>query len=96
MNLTISEIKKLLKNWHFYKANVTALQENSELKRKLELIERAVSMLEDINREIITMYYFNRFTIETTASLVFMSVRGTYYRIDSAVKEIKYLVGNMA
>ena len=94
MHLSASEIKKLLRKWHFYKACSSNPEEDGKLKRKLDAIEKAVYRLDDVSRKAIIAHYFNRATIEDTALLVFMTVRGTYYRIAAAVKEMVYLIEN--
>lgn len=60
----------------------------------MNAIERAVDALDDVSRKAIKMHYFDRATIEITAAHVFLTVRGTYYRITAAVKEAAFLIEN--
>ena len=95
MNLTVSEIKKLLNKWHFYKA-ITLSSPKEELTRKINAVEKAIFTLEDIDQEIIRMKYFQAVDIELIQAQVFLSRSGVYYRINNALKELKYIIENTA
>lgn len=93
MHLNVSEIKKLLKKWHFYKA-ITLKDKDTELSKKLETIESKIRMLDDVSKEIMRMKYFDGYDVHTIASSVYMSRQGVYYRLNIAYKEIEYLANN--
>ena len=95
MNLTTTEIKKLLKKWHFYKA-VTLSSPEEELARKINAIEKAVGILEDIDQEIIQLKYYQGVEIDIIQSKVCLSRSGVYYRLNNALREIKYIIENIA
>lgn len=95
MNLTTIEIKKLLNKWHFYKA-VTLSSPEEELARKINAIEKAICNLEDIDQEIIRLRYFQTVDIELIQTKVYLSRSGIYYRLNNAIKEIKYIIENTA
>ena len=96
MHLTMGEIRNLLKDWHYYKAYITSSNSENELIGKLNAIEKAVASLDEISRKAIELHYFKCATIEITAAHVYMTVRGTYYRIASAIKKVAYLIENTA
>ena len=95
MLLSVDEIKKLLQKWHFYNALVSE-QENNELLRKLRAIEKAVSLLNDVNKRIIQMKYFQGYEMNVVAKSVFISRRAAYYRIETSLKEISYITENLS
>lgn len=89
MNLTTTEIKKLLKKWHFYKAVIITSQEEG-LTRKINAIEKYLQSLEGIDSAIMRLRFYQRVDIDTIASQVFMSRRAVYYRIDKVIKEMAF------
>ena len=96
MHLPVSEIKKLLKNWHFYKACISSSKDDTELGRKLEKIEKAVSMLDDVSSTIIKKHYFENTEMDIVINLVFMSRPGVYKRLNKALAEVSFLIANGA
>ena len=94
MSLTTSEIKKLLKKWHFYKAITLNLPEE-ELGRKIRAIENALNYLEDIDQEIIRLKYFLLVDIDIIQSKVGISRSGVYYRLDKGLQELLYIIKNI-
>jgi len=92
MNLNATEIKKLLKNWHFYKASILSIGSGSDLEIKLEKVEKAVNTLDDVNRTIIKMRFFERQEMEDVAKLVFMTRQAVYKRIKKTLETIVYML----
>lgn len=66
-----------------------------ELVKKLNAIEAAVNMLNDVSRTILQMKYFKRYEMEVIAESVFISRRAAYYRVQTALKEISYIIANI-
>lgn len=93
MNLTVSEIKKLLNKWHFYKA-ITLSSAEYLLKQKLEAIERAVNHLDDISKAIIEMRCFKRMEMDVVAKHVYMTRQGVYKRLNKSYSEMVYFIRN--
>ena len=87
MDSSVKEIKKLLKNWHFYKACILN-GEGAGLKKKVEAVERYINTLDEVDRKIIRMRFFERAEVNFIANKLFKSRRAVYYRIDGIVKEI--------
>ena len=95
MHLSTREIKKLLQKWHFYKA-YTSSSGADELTRKITAVEKAITSLDDVDKTIIRLKYFQRLEVDMIQSQVFLSRSVVYWRIDKAIGEIAYLVANMA
>lgn len=93
MHLSVSEIKKLLKKWHFYKAH-TSTSAQDELARKVNAVEKAVAALDDLDKKIIQMHYIQGAEIEIVMAHVFMARSSVYYRLNVAVKEMSYFIAN--
>ena len=94
MHLSSSEIKKLLKGWHFYKASILIAQDGGELERKLNAIEKNVGNLNDVDRTIFRMRFFERAEVEVVVAQVYLSRRAVYKRIDKAVEKMVYCIAN--
>ena len=95
MYLNTTEIKSLLKKWHYYKT-FTLNSEENELSKKICSIENAINALDNVSQSIIRMKYFEGYEMESIAELVYMSRSGTYYRLNSACKEMAYIINNTA
>lgn len=91
MYLSKSEIKRLLKNWYFYKASISTLEDGGQLKKKLDAIERAINALADVNKTIMRMRFYDCAEMETIAERVFMSRQAVYKRIENVVENMVYL-----
>lgn len=83
----------MLKKWHFYKA-ITLAEEENEIYKKQKAIEKAIDKLEDVDKTIIRMKYFDRFEMHLIQDYVFLSRQGVYYRLEKTYKEIAYLINN--
>lgn len=94
MHLCASEIKKLLKKWHFYKAHALNSVEGDELTKKINAIEKAITSLEDVDQTIIRLKYFQGLEVDTVKSNVFLSRSVIYWRINRAVNEMSYIIAN--
>ena len=93
MHLSVSEIKKLLKKWRFYKAIILNTEKDLLLK-KLNAIESAINALDDRDRSIMKMKYFEGYDMDLIAKTVFMSRQGVYYRLNRVYKEMEYLINS--
>ena len=89
MNLTASEIKRMLKSWHFYKASTLSL-EVGELKRKVDAIEKAINALDDCDAAFIQMRYFKRYEVETIANELHITRQAVYKRLNKILDRIVY------
>ena len=94
MHLSSNEIKRLLKKWHFYKAHTSTSADGSELARKISAIEKAIATLEDDDKTIIKLKYFQGVEVDIIKDKVFLSRAAVYKRIEKTVDEIAYLVAN--
>ena len=94
MHLSTTEIKKLLKNWHFYRASITSSEDGGELKRKLDAVEKSLSVLDDISKAIIKMRYFEKIEMEIVASRVYMTRQAVHKRIVKAQSEMMFFIAN--
>ena len=89
MDLNAGQIKKLLKNWHFYKASISTAGDG-KLKDAVEAIERFVNSLNDVDKRIVTARFFDRAEVDIVAKMVHMSRRAVYYRIEGIVNEMVF------
>ena len=96
MHLTTDEIKKLLKNWHFYRMLVSTSGNDMELKRKLDAVERSLVVLDDVSRTIIQARYFDKTEMNVVVEKAFMARSAVYKRIDKALAEMSYVIANTA
>ena len=94
MHLQASEIKRMLKKWHFYKACILPLESGNELERKLNAVEKAVAALDDVDKTIIQLKFMQGADIDLIASKVFLAHSSVYKRIDKAIQELAYLIAN--
>ena len=85
MSLTLKEIKKMLKAWHFYKASSLISESGANLKKTVSLIEGAVEALPAQNREAVKLHYYERVPIESIAAIQHVCWQAIYKRIDTGV-----------
>ena len=90
----MSEIKNSLKNWHYYRASITNPEDGGELKRKLDAIERSLSVLDDISRAIVKMRFFEKTEMDIVAKRVYITRQAVYKRLDKAYTEMMYFIAN--
>ena len=83
----------MLKKWHFYKAH-TLTSTNNELTKKIGAIEKAIVGLDDVDKTILELKYFQCVEVDIIKSKVYLSRSVIYWRIDKAVKEISYFILN--
>jgi DNA-directed RNA polymerase specialized sigma subunit len=67
--------------------------ENTELKKKLDSVDAAINALSEENRILIEMLYKNKQSAEDIAKLVCLSRSGVYYRAETILKELAFMVG---
>jgi DNA-directed RNA polymerase specialized sigma24 family protein len=91
VHLSVKEIKKLLKNYCFFKSSISSVESRSALKEKLDLVSNALTAMDDESRRAIEMVYFERQPIENVARQFQIAPSTVYYRIDMAIKRIGYL-----
>ena len=94
MNLSVTEIKKLLKNWHSYKASISSLENGGELQRKLDAIERSLTVLDEISFAIIKMRYFDKTEMEIIIKKAYVSRSNVYRRMEKAYTQMVYYLVN--
>ena len=90
MTLSVSEIKKLLKNWHFYKASISSERDGGELKRKLDAIERVAGAFDAADNALIKMRYFDCTEVGIIAKRMHVTERAVYKRLEKIAREIEY------
>ena len=93
MLLTVSEIKKLLKNYYTYKASISGASAESHLKRKLDALDRAVAALDEESKQIVDLVFYKRQSVENVALILNYSRSTLYYRVNIILDELSYMVG---
>lgn len=94
MHLSASEIKKLLRKWHFYKAHTSVSGEEDALTKKIKAIEKAIAILDDVDQTIIRLKYFQGLELDLIQSQVFLARASVYKRLDKALEEMSYYISN--
>jgi DNA-directed RNA polymerase specialized sigma subunit len=84
----------VLKNWHFNKACILYSQDGGELKRKVEAVEKALTVLDDTTREVIKMRYFDKTDMEIVAAKLFLWRSAVYKRLDKAFQKMSYFLSS--
>ena len=92
MNLSVSEIKKLLKNWYFYKAFSLSSQDGGVLAKQINAVERAINALEECDAVIVKMKYFERTEMEILTAHFFISRQAIYKRLETILKRISFCI----
>ena len=94
MLLTTSEIKRLLKDWHFCKAYSSASKDGGELEKQLTAIERAINTLEGGDAVIIRMRYIEKAEVDTIAKTLFISRQAVYKRMENIIKRMAFCISH--
>ena len=91
-----SEIRKLLKNWYFYKAHISSVENSGEIEKKLTAIERYIDTLDDVDSKIIRMRFFENASAERIAAEAYISRRAVFYRINKIVADMVSVIRLLA
>ena len=94
MLLTTSEIKRLLKDWHFCKAYSSASKDGGELERQLTAIETAINSLEVNDAAVIRMRYFDKAEINYLAKKLCITRQAVDKRINKIVERMAFCISN--
>ena len=91
MHSKMNEIKKLLKNYYFYKATISDCgMESNPLKDKMFAIDSVLNKLDSADKSLIELYYFKKNSAEDTAKLLHIGYATVYRRLNTIIKEILY------
>ena len=86
----------MLKNWHFYKnciltSSESLSQDESVLGQRMHKIEQYIATLNENDKKIITMRYFECCKMEDVARRLSMHRTSVHKRIKSIVKKLQYV-----
>ena len=86
MQFTAEKIQQLLKNYHILKGKVESGLATSDICQSVELLEKSVSVLPEIDYQIITLIYMEKLSFSKVAKKVGYSKGNLNYRINYACK----------
>ena len=88
MQFTAEKIQQLLKNYHILKGKVESGLATSDTCQSVELLEKSVSVLPEIDYQIITLVFMERQSYAKVARKVGYTKPGVQYRIGLICKDL--------
>ena len=88
MQYTAEKIRQLLKDYHILKGKVESGLATSDTCQSVELLEKSVSVLPEIDYQIITLVFMERQSYAKVARKVGYSKPGVQYRIGIICKDL--------
>lgn len=88
MNSSITEIKKLLLNYHFYKLQVNGGVAEAATAEKLRYIEESVELFDERTKLLLKAVYFDKQPMTAAAKTAYISRPTAYRQIEIAVEKM--------
>jgi DNA-directed RNA polymerase specialized sigma24 family protein len=88
MDLSADGIKRLLKDYYFYK--MQAANGAGGVSESLESLERCIDALDEENRDIMRWIFFDKVAVVDVAVKLHLSRQAIYDRVNSVVKRISF------
>lgn len=86
MQFTAEQIRKLLKDYHILKGKVESGLATSDIYRNVELLEKSISVLPELDYQIVTLVFMEKQSYVRTGKKVGYSKTGVQRKVDSICK----------
>lgn len=88
MDLSADGIKRLLKDYYFYKMQAASGADG--LSERLESLERCIDALDEENRNIMRWIFFDKVPVVDVAVRLHLSRQAVYDRVNSVAKRMSF------
>ena len=79
----------MLKNWHFYKGCISSC--DSDFSRKMRRVEAFISNLDDLDKKIITMRYFECCSMSIVAERLSMHRVSLHRKLKKVLNKLQFV-----